>query len=309
MLRGMKNTNSSNPYLTREEDSFTETEHWKNLYSDNTLILIDEVQMLKNDTLSLESVKTLLKNIKNSNSKVIFMSGTPIDNHQQIYNYSYMLDINPEEFKEILKIHSDSMKPIKKNYNIKYYYCQHNTLTEELKEEFFVKNIRKENKNVKSKLMEIEFEKVPYITRLAVNYLQKSPNNKIVIGYYYDKTYLELEKTLAKYKPKIICGKTKTAKRSEYINGFQEHNAKNRLLIANADIINAGIDLADTHGDFPRICLLTPCYKDNQQLLYRFNHVSVKSDLELVYIISDFYEINIFNSNIKKQEVISEFSK
>lgn len=97
-LRGRKSYKLNNEYLTREDvpleqPVFKTTPYWRQLCSDRTLLIVDEFQMTKNKNIGAKALKALIGPILESkNSRVLLMSGTPIDNTDQILNYLKLLN-------------------------------------------------------------------------------------------------------------------------------------------------------------------------------------------------------------------------
>ena len=98
-LRGRKNYKLNNDYLIREDiplkqPVFKVTPYWKQICTSRTLLIIDEFQMTKNKNIGAKAVKALIGTILESeNSNILLMSGTPIDNIDQIMNYLKLLNL------------------------------------------------------------------------------------------------------------------------------------------------------------------------------------------------------------------------
>lgn len=98
-LRGRKSYKLNNEYLTREDvpleqPVFKTTSYWRQLCADKTLLIVDEFQMTKNKNIGAKALKALIGPILESkNSRVLLMSGTPIDNTDQILNYLKLLNL------------------------------------------------------------------------------------------------------------------------------------------------------------------------------------------------------------------------
>ena len=81
---------------TREITEFFATQMWKNLVKQGVMLIVDEIQNVKNISSQFLSVKELIREIretKSINSKVILLSGTPIDKNEQIVNLYKSLGI------------------------------------------------------------------------------------------------------------------------------------------------------------------------------------------------------------------------
>ncbi len=98
-LRGRKSYKLNNDYLEREDvpleqPIFKTTPYWRQLCAGRTLLIIDEFQMTKNKNIGAKALKALIGPILESkNSRVLLMSGTPIDNTDQILNYLKLLNL------------------------------------------------------------------------------------------------------------------------------------------------------------------------------------------------------------------------
>lgn len=103
-LRGTYNNKSrtsgvAHPYLKREDEItgpdidtfFTATKRWKKLVSDGVVLVFDECQNLKNRSVKSEAARSLVKTIRStfpySSSRVLMLSGTPLDKQRQTVEY------------------------------------------------------------------------------------------------------------------------------------------------------------------------------------------------------------------------------
>lgn len=246
----------------------------KNMKDFNGLIIIDELHMAKNTTLNALCVRELIKPEKNK--KVLMMSGTLIDNLEQINHYMYMIGHNELTTDEFIKdfLHNYSSKMCREiQCNIEHLY------------------IKTDN------IANIYYE-------LTCKYLNMG-SYKIVIAVF----YIELAKKINALfggMSKLIIGETPSMKRNKYIDKFQENNLKLRIIVANANIISMGINLDDTHGCFPRICLLSPNYYaiSTSQLYMRFSRANTKSMATIKFIYTNEDEYKMADSQLKKQEII-----
>lgn len=357
-IRGRKNFNSTNIYLKREDFPlerkkvvFTPLEPWLDLCRKRTLILIDEFQMVKNKNIGASAVKVLINTAFEGSAKVLFMSGTPIDNISQIMTYFKLLNIikrthkqvilrklyesegldveingfNFDEkllyfFKEIfLDKYSDCMNPFLRKLNGYHSFCTMNESDhEKAVEEFKSLNIIcdrilkvgkieiKDSNFIKQHLSNIEILKVNIIYRIILS----QPDKKIVVALSHIDPILKLSKMLS-IRHGVIIGNTKNHERQAIIDEFQQPNNNLRIIIANTDIISTGINLDDTDGRFPRLCLVSTNYKTMtfHQLFYRFSRITTKSIPEIKIIFcADLDESRLMQILNTKTEILREFS-
>ncbi len=240
----------NNKLLIRNGKSYELSECMKDF---NGLIIVDEMHMAKNNTLTAKSIKTLIK--PSEQKKVLLMTGTLIDNLSQINHYmdiiNYKSMTESEFLGDFMTKYCSKMSTINTNY--------------------IVENIFHEISDNRDKNKAVVFY------NYALKYLNNT-TNKVVIAVF----HINLIEILGKMfgsSAKIIIGSTPDKKRIKYINKFQEPNLSSRILIANATIIGQGLNLDDENGNFPRICLLSPNYYaiNTTQLYMRFCRVNTKS--------------------------------
>jgi len=344
-LRGRKNYALNNSFLERDGDRYAATDLWKQIAGMRTLLIIDEFQMTKNKNVSARAVREMISYIGGS-SRVLLMSGTPVDQPDQILNYLKMLgmvskkrkyadlaEITGDEsvncfnfdqklaayFRDVfLPKYSDRMAPSPRNLVGFLGYIQL-TGTAQIDAGEAVKSLENlcskdrletsDNCSIKTHLQRIELLKIPFLGKNIRASLQQK--KKVVVALFYLDSILALARELRDLKPRVIIGETKNSERDEIISRFQEPTHRCRLIIANADIISTGINLDDAHGNFPRICFLASNYKSmiSHQLFYRFSRITTKSPSEIVVLFCrNLNEDRVLKILAQKTRVLKDFS-
>jgi superfamily II DNA or RNA helicase len=136
----------------------------------------------------------------------------------------------------------------------------------------------------------IETAKIDTFARLTRQQLTENPQKKVVIGVNYSATLYDLENLLREFKPLVINGSTSIKRRQTILKQFQEPSTEHRLLIGNVSVISTGIDLDDKHGNFPRVCYVSPNY--NTIHIYQLSHrflrgLDTKSNAEIYMVYSN----------------------
>ena len=148
---------------------------------------------------------------------------------------------------------------------------------------------------------------IPFVKRCFATV----PNVKVVI-FFDNKRPLQIAmEGLAEFNPTEITGKCSREERALIIAKFQEANLDSRLLIFISQFGEAGIQLDDKHGNFPRISVGCPGFGMIRMLQIpgRTCRQDSKSNSLFfwVYAKSDEYcEQSIINSIKKKSKVLSE---
>ena len=163
--------------------------------------------------------------------------------------------------------------------------------------------------NITHALMIIETAKIRTFSRLATETLFKDPNRKVVICVNYSATLEDLKGMLDAFNPLVLQGSMAGPARQKTICDFQKPTNEHRLLICNTSMCNAGIDLDDKDGRFPRTVFVSPFYNGITlyQLCHRFQRMDTKSDAEINMVyIKDIAENRIIKSLSKKGSVMKE---
>ena len=165
----------------------------------------------------------------------------------------------------------------------------------------------------------IETGKIKLFARIALEKLATEPKSKVVIAVNYTDTVTDLVTLLAQYKPLTLTGSTTEANRGKIMNQFQRADDEHRVLICNQSVASTGIDLDDKHGDFPRLCLVSPNYSTitSYQLGHRFQRADSKSDADVHFVYAkyknkrkedscDILEIRVLDALSRKSQVMKE---
>jgi hypothetical protein len=146
----------------------------------------------------------------------------------------------------------------------------------------------------------IEYSKVEIFCRVAREKLLENRNCKVCIMVNYIPTIRLIEIYLKDLNPLIMRGSTSLPKREDILEKFNRHDNEFSLLVSMTSVICKGSSLHDTHGDFPRICLISPNYKvaDMHQASFRFHRLGTMSDsfVHYVYGKSDSKESSILRT-------------
>ncbi len=317
-LRGMKGSKLSHEFLTREDRPLRDpiyevTAIWRKMCDEGIFIIVDEMQTCKNPNLAAAALGVLLQPIlKSKTSRVLFMSGSPIDNCNQINNYFRIID-------HAIPNNIMAMDYFKTQF-MPQYACAMNT-DDNIHESAFrgfyryytIDNVQqKEQKDtekyIKSQLQQIELMKLNIFAQLCKQAMA-TMNMKVVIGLYFKESIQKLTTILKRYNPAVITGETKHTDRVNHIAAFQRANVLNRLIIANVDVIKEGINLSDEHGEFPRVCYVNNGYVPLHQLIYRLIRVNSRSAAELHIIVArNIDEQALIESQHRKSEVLAEIT-
>lgn len=333
ILRGMKNSHLSHSYLIREDlplqqPTFTTTNKWIELCEEGILVIIDEVQLCKNDNIGTSALRELLCPIVsdyiNTNgeyigrSRVLMMSGTPIDEYKQIMNYFSIIGFGTTPAEICIRLgapDNTDVRELFKTYFLPYY---SSSMIEPQRTIQFRGYYYKYNVNIvnisktycKKQLKEIEIAKTQIFCDLTKELLEQYDKHKIVVGLFFRDSIAKLTKMLEIYNPGVIYGDVSRFERRRIINLFQKPTTEMRLLIANVDIINTGINLDDEDGNYPRICLVNIGYMPPHQLSHRFNRANTKSNSELrIILCREINEISMLESQHRKSNVMADFAE
>ena len=170
-------------------------------------------------------------------------------------------------------------------------------------------------------LQVIETGKIALFTRVAKAHLELYPNSKVVIAVNYCDTLKDLVSNLTLFNPLTLEGCMSAAARDKTLTKFAEPSQEHRLLICNQSVASTGIDLDDKHGDFPRLCLVSPTYSSiiAFQLGHRFMRMDTKSNATVHFVFAlrkdktvkecgDIIELRVLDALSKKTTVMRETS-
>ncbi len=137
-------------------------------------------------------------------------------------------------------------------------------------------------------LLVIELAKAATLLRLALAALLAHPTCKVVIAVNYEDTLTFIKNGFeeAGFGVLKLTGKINKQLREERRLLFQQHDLKHRVLCGNLQVLNAGIDLDDTHGQYPRYAFASPSYiaMYMQQFIGRFLRAKTKSKPHVSYV-------------------------
>ena len=140
----------------------------------------------------------------------------------------------------------------------------------------------------------VELLKVPLIAQMVKDYREEGFS--VFVALNFNDSLDALSKLVAEDVAIIRGGQSATA-RQKAIDSFQDNRV--RVCIANGAAGGTGVSLHDTHGNVPRIALISPSYnaKELQQALGRIDRVGAKSNvLQRVLTAAGTVEETILNT-------------
>jgi ERCC4-related helicase len=155
---------------------------------------------------------------------------------------------------------------------------------------------------------EIDSSKVNTMVRYTIEDLEENPNRKVILYFTFKRDMKDAAEKLSKYNPLILNGDViDDKKRVEIMDNFQKYDNEYRVLISNPRVGGEGVDLDDTHGDFPRSMYIAPSYMfiEQFQSTGRVRRKNTKSEAKIRFVYSrEFpYENGILNSMIEKSSI------
>ena len=161
-------------------------------------------------------------------------------------------------------------------------------------------------------LCAIERAKVPTMICAARRYMQAHPGCKLVVCVNYTDSINKIIEELADFAPLILDGRVPGKVRAKVIDMFQKPDLDRRLLVGNMHVCSTGIDLDDKHGDFPRLCIVSPNYSTLpiHQLGHRFLRLDSKGSSEVqMFYIEEATELPVLAALAKKGGVMKDTTK
>ena len=156
----------------------------------------------------------------------------------------------------------------------------------------------------------IELAKVGMFVRLAKHALDVNPRAKVVIALQFLDPIAAVAAALQAYAPLIVTGACALPKRDAHIGAFQAHDTTRRLLIGTLAVLELGIDLDDTHGEYPRYAFASPGYAVMRvhQFTRRFHRVHTQSDATVAFVFGKCaaIESSILNALRRKTQILSD---
>ena len=291
--RGRKKCELKHPYLNRKDSSkgasYDITCKLKSLIADKTLFVIDEFQFIKNKNKGYHAVEVLVKNIKGSNSRCLFLSATPIDKHIQVKNY---IELFGENFEDKMCFMDGSKKNHIEGFNI-----------------FANVSVPFYGTKFQDKEMQLEKAKIDIFCQRALQYLKEK--KKVIVAVMYIETIDILIKRLKDYDPLRLDGQNKED-RSKYVEMFQADNFKYPLIVANLSVISTGISLDDKYGTYPRVMIISPnnFVMKTKQLAHRIDRITTKSNsvVEIIFA-KNLDEKRVRELLYEKAEIMKKYSK
>lgn len=161
-------------------------------------------------------------------------------------------------------------------------------------------------------LMLIEEHKVAKLVQILRKEFssETNSNRKFIIYVNFNKSIKMLYTSLREHNPLLLHGGMSIEKRKDSVDKFQEYNLKHRLLIGNTKVGGIGIDLHDTHGEFPRTLYIIPTFSilDLHQATGRIYRSGVKSTATVRFVYSNYDEVKILNALAKKTCVLKSIT-
>jgi hypothetical protein len=356
---------------------------------EGALVIIDEIQNIKNVSIQLFAVQALTRLIvtapRTSKSKLLLLSASPIDKATQAVEIFRGLGIllrpltqyNPAILSNVwtglrdihefcLGINASATKHVEpKQYwelsydNFVYRLFQHVLLrycSSQMKEKKHPCTLTKANayytideegeeimkrgmhvlttatcftegnvvwdaqriSSISRALQVIETGKIKLFVRIARQYLTNT-QGKIVLAMNYSESLNDLRRDLADYMPLSLEGSSSVLQREVVLQKFAAPSLENRVLVCNQSVASTGIDLDDKHGNFPRLCLVSPNYSSITafQLGHRFLRMDTKSNASVHFVYAkranktideckDIIELRVLDALGRKSSIMRE---
>jgi len=149
----------------------------------------------------------------------------------------------------------------------------------------------------------LERAKLRVLVRLIRLHLIKHPKSKVVVFVTYRNSLDYLERRLQNYSPLRLDGSVSKLERARRNDLFQVQSLAHRLLIANLRVGSVGLDMHDTHGEFPRHMFIIPNY--DIQLLHQATGRTIRAGCKSGSTIRFVYINNIEDDDDDDDSVLS----
>lgn len=343
-FRGSSKHNNSDFVTINSDGTFIAKKYLEACVDTGVTFIFDECHKLKNDSLQ-KGVSSFVLNYSISRSektKIIFASGTLMDNEECSKNFFELIGIrrgeilqkcaliDPEStnacreesdfvlFKEvILKNTSVFCAAYKPEVNVMNCFFDLNESVEIFEgmidklEEYTTKKFNAATRASFTKdCITIELLKVGIFVEAAKTELDKG--HKVVLIFNFIEPLERCSELLRGYSPLIFRGSTSTKRRREYLNLFQDDSSGRSLIIGNMQVLAEGIDLDDKTGIYKRMVFASPNYSmiRTHQLTNRFSRMDTMTiaDVHWVYANQGQKEKNIIEALKNKSKVISSIT-
>ncbi|GAQ91643.1 hypothetical protein KFL_008240040 [Klebsormidium nitens] len=317
-----------------EKTDFQVTDTFKLLLGEGVLLIVDEMQHLKNVSSQFAACQTLIKAVTDSyeaggRSRALLLSGSPIDKQEQAVTLFRTLnvmqhpDLGPEAEPlehdaalalagTLLKLNAfyriddeEDRKALSAGVQALEYAVHYDRRTGRVSMAEGADSLRA----LCAALVKIESSKVRTFARVALKALRSNSQQKVVICVNYNDSLQSLQDLLAAYSPLVLNGAVPKQERKHIIDKFQLPADEHRVLLGNVSVCSTGIDLDDKDGAWPRLALISPNYSTLTlyQLGHRFQRMDTKSEGTVHMVFAKHaHELPILNALSRKGAVMRE---
>lgn len=341
-FRGNEKHNNSD-FIMMKNGSLTSKKYLETLIDEGVTFIFDECHKLKNNSLQKNVVSFVLGHSrkKSNKTRVIFSSGTLMDNPDSALNFFDMLGIRKSQITEkcmlfdpksarkqesefdffkgvILKnmavacsTQKSEVNVFNKFFNLHESVSDFKSLIDKLETYISKKFDAKTRANFIHDCMTIELLKVGIFIEEAKKAIIEG--YKVVLIFNFKKSLHKCVEFLKDFDPLIFEGDTPIKKRIEYIKLFQDDTSGRSLIIGNMQVLSEGIDLDDKTGIHKRKVFASPNYSaiKTYQLTNRFSRMDTrtKADVCWVYAEQGKHEKNIIEALEEKHETMFTINK
>lgn len=278
-------------------------------FENQTLVIVDEFQSLKNNSKQSKKVYSSIKN-KKDNKSVYFLgvSGTPFDKPKQLKRFIKHLELENDIHYYTFSMGKYIVSNSSLNNSLHNLYLN---VSPENKQDvdWYIQVLKVlSNSDEPGELFRIlrllENTKVVQIYYKILEALKKP--GKCVIMFNYTSSILLLYNLLKDQFPVLVLtGKNTLKERFQVLNSFQT-NIVSRILIGNLKVLSTGIDLDDKFGNQPRTVFISPNFYtvEMYQATKRFQRMDSKSMTNINFV---WYRNNNEEKIMKSMESKSEY--